>query len=170
MKPRFPKNPSMMAFTCLLYTSGYRFAQETGHSVTPLSPSLVPIETQGDWAKRLQGLSLRNIEIRVTDGKKELFRGFGEMMFTHFGVTGPLILTASSQIQKKLAGHPLDLYIDLKPALSQEQLDARILREFEAAKNKQFKNVLGNLCPAKLIPVMIERSMIPVSYTHLGRK
>ena len=140
---------------------GYRFAQETGHSVTPLSPSLVPIETQGDWAKRLQGLSLRNIEIRVTDGKKELFRGFGEMMFTHFGVTGPLILTASSQIQKKLAGHPLDLYIDLKPALSQEQLDARILREFEAAKNKQFKNVLGNLFPAKLIPVMIERSMIP---------
>lgn len=82
-------------------------------------------------------------------------------MFTHFGVTGPLILTASCSVQKKLKAHPLQLYIDLKPALSEEQLDARILREFEAAKNKQFKNVLGTLFPSKLIPVMIERSGIP---------
>lgn len=140
---------------------GYRFAEETGHSVTQLSPSLVPIETQGDWAARLQGLSLRNVEVTVLDGKKEIYSGFGEMMFTHFGVTGPLILTASSQIQKKLAVHPLQMYIDLKPALSPEQLDARILREFEAAKNKQFKNVIGALFPAKLLPVMIERSGIP---------
>ncbi len=140
---------------------GYRFAEETGHSVTELSPSLVPIETQGNWASRMQGLSLRNVEVTVLDGKKEIYSGFGEMMFTHFGVTGPLILTASSQIQKKLAVHPLQMYIDLKPALSSEQLDARILREFEAAKNKQFKNVIGALFPAKLIPVMIERSGIP---------
>lgn len=140
---------------------GYRFAQETGHSVTELSPSLVPIVTEGDWAGRLQGLSLRNVEVTICDGKKELYREFGEMMFTHYGVTGPLILTASSQIQKKLKQHPLSLYINLKPALTEEQLDARILREFEAAKNRQFKNVLGALYPAKLIPVMIERSEIP---------
>lgn len=140
---------------------GYRFAEEAGHSITQLSPSLVPIETQGDWASRMQGLSLRNVEVTVFDGKKEIYSGFGEMMFTHFGVTGPLILTASSQIQKKLAVHPLQMYIDLKPALSPEQLDARILREFEAGKNKQFKNVIGTLFPAKLIPVMIERSGIP---------
>lgn len=140
---------------------GYRFAEEAGHSITQLSPSLVPIETQGDWASRMQGLSLRNVEVTVLDGKKEIYSGFGEMMFTHFGVTGPLILTASSQIQKKLAVHPLQMYIDLKPALSPEQLDARILREFEAGKNKQFKNVIGTLFPAKLIPVIIERSGIP---------
>lgn len=140
---------------------GYRFAKEAGHSITQLSPSLVPIETQGDWASRMQGLSLRNVEVRVLDGKKEVYSGFGEMMFTHFGVTGPLILTASSQIQKKLAVHPLQMYIDLKPALSPEQLDARILREFEAGKNKQFKNVIGTLFPSKLVPVMIERSGIP---------
>lgn len=140
---------------------GYRFARELGHSVTELSPSLVPIETADQWAQKLQGLSLRNVEVTILDGKKELYREFGEMMFTHFGVTGPLILTASCMIQKKLRVHPLTLSIDLKPALTVEQLDARILREFEAAKNKQLKNVLGSLFPAKLIPVMIERSNIP---------
>lgn len=140
---------------------GYRFAQETGHQVTELSPSLVPLETAEDWAGRLQGLSLRNVEVSIFDGKKELYREFGEMMFTHYGVTGPLILTASSVIQKKLKAHPLALFIDLKPALAEEQLDARILREFEAARNKQFKNVLNTLYPAKLIPVMVERSGIP---------
>lgn len=140
---------------------GYRFAQETGHHVTPLSPSLVPIETADGWAERMQGLSLKNVEVTIRDGKKELYRGFGEMMFTHFGVTGPLILTASSVISKKLAEHPLPMMIDLKPALSEEQLDARILREFEAGKNKQFKNILPSLFPAKLISVMIDRSGIP---------
>lgn len=136
---------------------GYGFARDAGHHVTELSPSLVPIETGENWAQQMQGLSLRNVEITILDGKKELYREFGEMMFTHFGVTGPLILTASAVIQKKLNLHPLELYIDLKPALSEEQLDARLLREFERGKNKQFKNVLGTLFPAKLIPVMIER-------------
>ena len=140
---------------------GYRFAKELGHSVTECSPSLVPIETAEDWAGRLQGLSLRNVEVTILDGKKELYREFGEMLFTHYGVTGPLILTASSVIQKKLAAHPLAMRINLKPALSEEQLDARILREFEAEKNKQFKNVIGALYPAKLIPVIIELSEIP---------
>lgn len=140
---------------------GYRFAREAGLEVTECSPSLVPIETADGWAQQMQGLSLKNVEVTILDGKKELYREFGEMMFTHFGVTGPLILTASSQIQKKLKAHPLQMYIDLKPALSEEQLDARILREFEAAKNKQFKNILGTLFPSKLIPVMIERCGIP---------
>lgn len=140
---------------------GYRFAEAVGHTVTECSPSLVPMETAEDWAMRLQGLSLRNVEVTILDGKRELYREFGEMMFTHYGVTGPLILTASSVVQKKLAAHPLTLRINLKPALTEEQLDARILREFEAAKNKQFKNVLGTLYPAKLIPVIIERSGIP---------
>ncbi len=136
---------------------GYRFAREAGLEVTECSPSLVPIDTADGWAQQMQGLSLKNVEVTILDGKKELYREFGEMMFTHFGVTGPLILTASSQIQKKLKDHPLQLLIDLKPALSEEQLDARILREFEAAKNKQFKNSLNSLFPSKLIPVMIER-------------
>lgn len=140
---------------------GHRFAKSCGHTVTELSPSLVPVETKGEWAQRLQGLSLRNVEVRILDGRKELYRAFGEMMFTHFGVTGPLILTASSVIQKRLAAHPLELLIDLKPALDEHQLDARILREFEAAKNKQFKNALSALYPSKLIPVMIEHSEIP---------
>ena len=140
---------------------GYRFAKAAGHQVTECSPSLVPMETAENWAARLQGLSLRNVEVTILDGKKELYREFGEMMFTHYGVTGPLILTASSVVQKKLAAHPLTMRINLKPALTEEQLDARILREFEAAKNKQLKNVIGALYPAKLIPIMIERSGIP---------
>ena len=135
---------------------GYRFAKALGLRVTLCSPSVVPIEAAEEWVPRLQGLSLRNVEVTILDGKKELYREFGEMLFTHYGVTGPLILTASSVIQKKLAGHPLAMRINLKPALSEEQLDARILREFEAAKNKQFKNVIGTLYPAKLIPVIIE--------------
>lgn len=139
---------------------GYRFAREAGHSVTELSPALVPLTVQEEDAAAMQGLSLKNVEVSIYDGKKQLFDEFGEMMFTHFGVTGPLILSASSKIQKQLKKHSLTMEIDLKPALSREQLDARILRDFEQNKNRQFKNVLGALFPAKLIPVMIRRSGI----------
>lgn len=139
---------------------GYRFAQQLGHTVTDLRPALVPVETKEAFVKELQGLSLRNVEVAVYDGKKELYRDFGEMLFTHYGVSGPLILSASSFIGKKLQERPLRLSIDLKPALSEEQLDARILRDFEENKNKQFKNALGKLFPAKLIPVMIGLSGI----------
>ena len=139
---------------------GYRMAGEQGHTVTELSPSLVPLMAAEEDVKLMQGLSLRNVQVTVRDGKKVLFDEFGEMMFTHFGVTGPLILSASSRIQKELKKHPLEMHIDLKPALSAQQLDARILREFEQAKNKQFKNVLGSLYPAKMIPVIMERSGI----------
>ena len=141
---------------------GYRFARETGHNVTELSPSLVPLRTKEDYIPRLQGLSLKNAELTIKSGKKVLFRDFGEMMFTHFGVTGPMILSASAHIGKQLKKYgELNAYLDLKPALTMEQLDARILREFEAGQNKQFKNVIGVLFPSSLTPVMLELGGIP---------
>ena len=140
---------------------GYRFARECGHRVTDLSPALVPMEVKEWYAKELMGLSLRNIGIRITDGKKKLYEEFGEMLFTHYGVTGPVILSASSIVGKKLKEHPLTLHIDLKPALTEEQLDKRVLREFEANHNRQFKNAVDSLFPAKLRPVAIELSGIP---------
>lgn len=139
---------------------GYRFAEETGHKVTEVLPSLVPMEVKEWYAKELQGLSLRNIEIRITDGKKKLYEEFGEMLFTHYGVTGPVILSSSSVVGKTLRKKELTLHIDLKPALSEEQLDKRILREFEENHNKQFKNSVDSLFPAKLKPVIIELSEI----------
>lgn len=139
---------------------GYRFASSLGHTVTPIRPALVPMETKENFVKELQGLALRNTEIAIYDGKKELYRDFGEMLFTHYGVSGPVILSASSFVGKKLEERSLRLKIDLKPALTEEQLDARILRDFEENKNKQFKNSLGKLLPAKLIPVMVELSGI----------
>ena len=140
---------------------GYRFARNTGHKVTELSPSLVPVEVREWYAGELMGLSLRNIEIRITDGKKKLYQEFGEMLFTHYGVTGPVILSASSIVGKILKDRELTLHIDLKPALTAEQLDKRVLREFEQNHNRQFKNAVDSLFPAKLRPVMIERSGIP---------
>ena len=139
---------------------GYRWAKDAGHKVTHLLPALVPFETAEPEAKELQGLSLKNIEIQIDDGKRELYRDFGEMLFTHFGVSGPVILSASSYCGKALEKGPLNLSIDLKPALSEEQLDHRILRDFEESKNRQFKNSLGKLLPAKVIPIIIRRSQI----------
>jgi hypothetical protein len=139
---------------------GYRFAQETGHTIAPQTPSLVPFEVKEEWCTRLQGLSLKNIEIRIRSGKKLLYQEFGELLFTHFGVSGPVILSASAAIQPKYFSGELPLFIDLKPALTEEQLDKRILRDFEEAKNKSFKNSLGALLPAKMIPVIVELSGI----------
>ncbi|MDO4330245.1 MAG: NAD(P)/FAD-dependent oxidoreductase [Lachnospiraceae bacterium] len=139
---------------------GYQWAEESGHQVTELSPALVPFELLEADARELQGLSLKNIEASVLKGEKELYREFGEMLFTHFGVSGPVILSASSFVARELKKQRLTLSIDLKPALSPEQLDDRILRDFEEEKNKQFKNSLSRLLPAKLIPVMIKRSGI----------
>lgn len=140
---------------------GYRFARETGHKVTELLPSLVPMVVKESYAGELMGLSLRNISIRVTDGKKKLYEEFGEMLFTHYGVTGPVILSASSVVGKKLKERELTLHIDLKPALDEEQLDKRVLREFEANHNRLFRNSVDSLFPAKLRPVMVELSVIP---------
>ena len=139
---------------------GFRFARAAGHTVTALSPALVPMNIKESFCERLQGLSLRNVKITVLDGKKKLFEDFGEMLFTHYGVSGPLILSASSLIGRKYLEKKPVLSIDLKPALSTEQLNARILRDFEKGKNRQFKNALGELFPAKLIPVMVDYSEI----------
>lgn len=139
---------------------GYRFAEETGHKLKEPVPALVPLVVEEEWCKSLQGLSLKNVSVILKQGKKELYSGFGEMLFTHFGVSGPLILSASSFYAKKAKETQAELFIDLKPALSNEQLDKRILRDFEENKNKQFKNAVGGLFPAKLIPVMIELSGI----------
>ncbi len=143
---------------------GYRFARELGLKVTDISPSLVPLKTKEDYIPKLQGLSLKNTGLTIKNGKKVLYEDFGEMMFTHFGVTGPMILSASAHIGTKLAkaeNGELCAYLDLKPALTKEQLDARILREFETGQNKQFKNVIGVLFPSSLTPVMLELGGIP---------
>jgi flavoprotein, HI0933 family len=139
---------------------GYKFAKDLGHNITELTPALVPIETKELYIKELQGLSLRNVSIKIMKDNKNLYESFGEMLFTHYGVSGPIILSASSFIAKYLKKEPLKLLIDLKPALTTSQLDARILRDFSVAMNKQFRNVLGQLYPAKLIPIIIEKSGI----------
>ncbi|MBR6696939.1 MAG: NAD(P)/FAD-dependent oxidoreductase [Lachnospiraceae bacterium] len=139
---------------------GYEFAKKIGHNITSLYPSLVPFNVKEAYARQMQGLSLKNIEISIFNNEKELYREFGEMLFTHFGVSGPVIISASSYIAPILRQKTLKLIIDLKPALTFEQLDARILRDFEEFKNKQFKNALDKLLPSKLISVIIERSGI----------
>ena len=139
---------------------GYELAKEAGHTVSTLSPALVPFVVEEPMIKELQGLSLRNVEATVMKGSKVIYREFGEMLFTHYGVSGPVLLSASSYAAKELKKGPLTLSIDLKPALTEEQLDARILRDFEESMNKQFKTALGNLYPAKLIPVIIDASGI----------
>ena len=139
---------------------GYRFAESSGHRLTECLPSLVPMEVKEWYAKELQGLSLKNVTAAIYDGKKKLYEEFGEMLFTHYGVSGPIIISASSYIGKKLQKKELKLVIDLKPALDPDQLDQRILRDFEENKNRQFKNSADRLFPAKLTPVMIELSDI----------
>ena len=139
---------------------GYQWAQAAGLKVTALSPALVPFETaELEIVKSLQGLSLKNVEATVSNGKKELYRDFGEMLFTHFCVSGPLVLSASTLASGKDVSQ-MELSIDLKPALSKEQLDERILRDFSENRNSYFKNSLSRLLPAKMIPVIVELSEI----------
>ena len=145
---------------------GYRIAEKLGHSVTSIKPSLVPLEVYDKTGcKELQGLSLRNVEIKLIDREKhkQIYEDFGEMLFTHFGVSGPTILSSSAHLvryknmdtlfdEKKIV-----LKIDLKPALDEKKLNDRILRDFEEVKNKQFKNSLDKLLPQKMIPVIVEK-------------
>ena len=147
---------------------GYRFAKEIGHDVRDPYPALVPILAKDAFIPQLEGLSLRNVKAVVKCGKKKCFEGFGEMLFTGQGVSGPLILSASSYIGRQMDGEKeFILHVDLKPALTEEQLDARILRDFEEQKNKDFRNALGKLLPAKLIPVMVDVSGIdPFKKVH----
>lgn len=145
---------------------GYRIAKDLGHTITKIEPSLVPLTSHDEVCKKLQGLSLRNVAIRLQICDKVVYKDFGEMLFTHFGVSGPIVLSASSylvktkNIEQILKEDKVELEIDLKPALSEEKLDARILRDFEKQKNKQFKNSLDKLLPQKLIPVIIEKTNI----------
>lgn len=145
---------------------GYKLAKDLGHTITKIEPSLVPLTSHDEVCKELQGLSLRNVAIQLQICDKVVYKDFGEMLFTHFGVSGPIVLSASSylvktkNIEQILKGGKVELEIDLKPALSEEKLDARILRDFEEQKNKQFKNSLDKLLPQKLIPVIIEKTNI----------
>ncbi|MCH5260732.1 MAG: NAD(P)/FAD-dependent oxidoreductase [Lachnospiraceae bacterium] len=139
---------------------GYHMAEQLGHTLRECVPALVPMEIREPWCAMLQGLSLRNVMFTMQCGTKEIWRGFGEMLFTHFGISGPLVLSASSYYGKCKDRTDVTVTVDLKPALTVEQLDKRILRDFEDNPNKQFRNVIGGLYPAKLTPVMIELSGI----------
>ena len=147
---------------------GYRFAREAGHNIVETVPSLVPFCVKEEYVKELQGLSLRNVVLKLELGKKKLFEEMGELLFTHFGVSGPLVLSASSAVCGKYlkagfradSSASLSAFIDLKPALSGQQLDERLLRDFKEFHNSFFKNSLSKLLPAKLIPVMVKLSGI----------
>lgn len=140
---------------------GYRFAEACGHTIKTCSPSLVPFNAEEEYVKELQGLSLKNVKASIYQGKKLLYEAFGEMLFTHFGVSGPLMLSASSVVNDAVRKQPLQLYIDWKPALSEEQLDRRILRDFEEAKNRQVIHGIEKLYPSKFLPIILKLAKIP---------
>lgn len=139
---------------------GYRFARDAGHTVTDITPSLVPVEVEEKWPYELMGLSLRNIEITVLNDKnKKIYTDFGELMFAHFGISGPVILSASAHMRPMKSGK-YRIILDLKPALDHKTLDARILRDFQKYANKDFVNSLGDLLPSGLIGTVVELSAI----------
>lgn len=140
---------------------GYKFAEKIGHTITERYPSLVPFNIKEEFCKELQGLSLKNVELKIQDETgKQYYSEMGEMLFTHFGISGPLVLSASGHISDKLKEHQFIAKIDLKPALSNEALDKRILKDFEENINRNFNNSLDKLLPKKLIPVIVELSGI----------
>lgn len=137
---------------------GFNFAKKAGHKIITLKPSLVPIELKEDYIKELQGLSLKNIEIKIKEGNKIIYKEFGEMLFTHFGISGPVVLSSSRFVEQNSS---MQAVIDLKPALSEEDLDKRIQKDFSKYINKDFKNSLDDLLPKKLINIIIKLSSIP---------
>ncbi len=145
---------------------GYKLAESIGHSIVDIKPGLVPLKSQDNICKQLQGLTLKNISFKLFDEQKEIYNDFGEMLFAHFGITGPVVLSSSSKlnrienIEEKLKNKKIKAVIDLKPALDFETLDKRILRDFEKYTNKEFKNSLNDLLPQKMIPVIIKLSKI----------
>lgn len=138
---------------------GYRLAEHMGHTIKPLSPSLVPFEIEEKCCSMMMGLSLKNVALHISSGKKKIFDEQGEMLFTHFGISGPLVIKASAYIHRYI-GKDIDMYIDLKPAMDRDMLDARLLKDFKKYANKDFKNSLGDLLPIKMIDVVVERSGI----------
>lgn len=147
---------------------GYELARQAGHRIVPLEPSLVSLVCSDGYVTRLQGLSLKNVSVKLLDGEKEIYSDFGEMMFTHYGVTGPVILSASSHMTKPRE-HNYKIVIDLKPALDEQTLDKRIQRDFAENTNKNFINSLSKLLPNKLIPVIVKLSGIEPSLKEIGR-
>ena len=139
--------------------AGYNFAEKMGHKIVPIKPSLVPIEIKEESIKSLQGLSLRNVTIRASYKNKTIYEEFGEMVFTHYGISGPIVISMSNYLHKYI-DKKIDLFIDLKPALSMDKLNDRLLRDFQEYTNKQLKNALNDLLPQKLIPFIIELSNI----------
>ena len=139
---------------------GHTMAKKAGHKITKCVPALVPFNTKEEWVKELQGLSLRNVNVNILDNGKSIYEDFGELLFTHFGVSGPTVLSASSYVIDIIRTRELELVIDLKPALTEQVLDERILRDFEENKNRKFSNSLDKLLPKSIIPVIIERSRI----------
>ncbi|MEG2484031.1 MAG: aminoacetone oxidase family FAD-binding enzyme, partial [Clostridia bacterium] len=146
---------------------GYKLAMKVGHSLVKVRPALVPLKTNKiDELEQMQGLSLKNVSLSIKASEKEIYKDFGEMMFAHFGLTGPLVLSASSKlsrvknIEEQLRSKNIRAFIDLKPALSEEQLNLRIQRDFEKYSNKEFRNSLDDLLPKKLIQIIIKRSKI----------
>lgn len=140
---------------------GYKIAAGSGHKLKEAFPALVPLAIKESFCKDLQGLALKNVKASIINSKRKIiYEDFGEMLFTHYGVSGPIILSASSYITDKIGKEKFSLFLDLKPALSEEQLDKRILRDFEDNRQKQFKNALNGLFPTRIIPVMIETSGI----------
>ncbi|MBQ6554760.1 MAG: NAD(P)/FAD-dependent oxidoreductase [Firmicutes bacterium] len=140
---------------------GYKFAKKCGHSVTKLYPSLVPLKIKEKWCAELMGLSLKNVSADFRLNGKSVYRDMGEMMFTHFGITGPLVLTGSAYLTRALSeGKTAEVVIDLKPALDEKTLDNRILKDFAKYTNKSLKNALNELLPQKLIPVLVDISGI----------
>ncbi len=136
---------------------GYRFARSVGHTVTPLQPSLIPLEIEEGFCKDLMGLSLRNVTLRLVKGCKAIYEDFGEMLFTHFGISGPIVLSASAHIDD-IDGVSVEL--DLKPALTFEQLDARVLRDFEKYSNRELQNALDELLPKRMINIIISAAKL----------
>ncbi|MBQ6130810.1 MAG: NAD(P)/FAD-dependent oxidoreductase [Selenomonadaceae bacterium] len=140
---------------------GFKFARRLGHTITEILPALVPLEVEEDFIKELQGLSLKNVRVKLLSDGKKVAEQFGEMLFTHFGVSGPIILTLSRQAAKLLSeGKFVEIGINLKPALTFEQLDARILRDFDKFKRKTLKNSLTELLPAKIISIVLDRAFL----------
>lgn len=140
--------------------AGYGFAEAAGHTVNTCRPSLVPLESDDDYCAEMQGFSLKNVTLSAYEDGKLIYRELGEMLFTHFGVSGPLVLSASSHM-RNIGKSEYRLEIDLKPALDEKKLDARILRDFEKYSNKEFKNALGELAGRTMIPVIVRLSGIP---------
>ena len=142
---------------------GYRMAEKLGHSIQPIYPALVPLEVEDRFFRELQGLGLKNVKATLFSGSRRIGEEFGEMLFTHFGVSGPIILTLSGDVVEETAGEKVELSIDFKPALTREQLDRRLVRELQTHSRKQILNILPNLLPSRLVPIFLQSAGISPS-------